>query len=84
MPRRAFAELDHAIRVAAADAYGCEDADEIFVELEEQYLTLDGRKSILVNWSQSQKASDEVRAAVNAAVSTAVPPPFNGYHVVLL
>lgn len=84
MTKKAFIELEQAIQRAAASAYGCDDPEEIGVELDEQYLTKDGRPSVLVNWSQSMKATSEVREAVKEAVRAALPESYQRYHVQLL
>lgn len=84
MAKKAIKELEQAVQRAAATAYGCDDPDEIGVELEENHLTKDGRPSVLVNWSQSMKVTSDTRAAAAEAVRAVLPESYRHYHVQML
>ncbi|HKO46869.1 MAG TPA: hypothetical protein VJV79_04060 [Polyangiaceae bacterium] len=81
MAAAAPAELERIVSEAAAKPMGCEDPEEILVELEEQYLTEDGRRSIVVSWAHSLKCAPESRDAAKQAVIDALPAGYRGYHV---
>lgn len=77
-------DLERIVSEAAAKGFGCEDPEEIVVELEEQYLTKSGRRSVVVNWAHSLKCTPEARAAAKQAVIDALPAAYRDYHVTLV
>jgi hypothetical protein len=81
MAYAAPANLERIVSEAAAKELGCDDPEQIIVELEELYLTKDGRCSVVVNWAHSFRCTSEARAAAKQAVIDALPAPYRGYHV---
>lgn len=84
MATAAPAELERIVSEAAARGFGCDDPEQIVVELEELHLTKDGRRSVVVNWAHSLRCTPEARTAARQAIIDALPAAYRGYHVQLV